>query len=153
MGGVLLIYKIQQYSVQHEMELALNNRETLFQKLTLSLGDFQKSRINAHEIVFNGKMYDLRSINISGDKAELLVINDTREENIIENIKNSVNTNNQQNKGLPHLLANLFTLLYIPTVSNLSFLLKEKQQNNFPSFCEYIISHKSDTSSPPPKLG
>ena len=153
MGGVLLIYKIQQYSVQHEMELALNNRETLFQKLTLSLNDLQKSRINAHEIAFNGKMYDVRSINITGDRAELLVINDTKEENIIENIKNSVNTNNQQNKGLPNLLANLFSLLYISPESNYSFLLQEDQQIIFQPLCQIIISHKSDITSPPPKLG
>ena len=152
-GGGLLIYKIQQYYVQMEMERALNNEETSFQQLTLSFNDFQKGKINAHEISFDGKMYDIRSIKISGDKVELLVINDTKEENIIENIKRSVNPNDQQNKGLPSQFVKLLTLVYVVPATDPDLLLQKKQRHIFVPFCDIIVSHKSDITAPPPKLG
>ncbi len=150
-GGGLLIYKIQQSCVHSEMEQALNNEATGFQQLTLSLSDFQKGEINANEISFNGKMYDVKSIKISGDKVELLVINDTKEENIVENIKRSVNTNSEQNKKLPYHLVNLLNWFYIYPVSGNAFLLLEQRTSYLP-FSENVFSFISEISSPPPKL-
>ena len=151
MSGGLLIYTVQQYIVQHEMEQVLNNDETSFQQLTLSLSDFQKGEINTDEISFNGKMYDVKSIKISGNKVELLVINDTGEENIIENIKKSVNTNSGQNKKLPYHLVNLLNWFYIYPASGNEFLLLEHRTSYLP-FSENVFSFISEISSPPPKL-
>ena len=151
-GGGLQIYKIQQYCVQREMEQALNNEGTLFQQLTLSLSDFQKGEINADEISINGKMYDIKSLEIRGDKVELLVINDTREENILEDIKKSINSSNQQNKEHPYHFVKVLTLLYITPVTDNIFLLEKNKQNIFRSPCEIIISYKPGISSPPPRL-
>lgn len=151
-GGGLLIYKIQQYFVHREMEQALNNKATRFQQLTLSLSDFQKGKINDHEISIKGKMYDVKSIEIRGNKVELLVINDTREENILEDIKKSINTSNQQNKEHPYHFVKVLTLLYITPATDNIFLLEKNKQNIFRSPCEIIISYKPGISSPPPRL-
>ena len=134
------------------MEQALNNEKTSFQKLILSLNEFEKGKINKDEIIFNGSMYDVKSIKILGDSVEMLAINDIKEENIIENIKKLVNANDLQNKDLPNQFVKLLTLVYISPTSNYNFLSQKKRQNIFKPLCEIIISHKSSISSPPPEL-
>ena len=132
------------------MNQALNNRETRFQKLILSLNDFQKSRINAHEMYFNGKMYDVKSFKITSDKVELLVINDTKEENILANIKKSADTGTEQNKKLSFRQFNLLNWFYIYPDSGNKFIL-QKQKINYPSFAENALSVINEISTPPPE--
>lgn len=151
-GGGLFICKMQQQLVRYKMEQALNNEKTSFQKLILSLNEFEKGKINKDEIIFNGSMYDVKSIKILGDSVEMLAINDIKEENIIENIKKLVNANDLQNKDLPNQFVKLLTLVYISPTSNYNFLSQKKRQNIFKPLCEIIISHKSSISSPPPEL-
>ncbi len=151
-GGLWLIYKAQQYYVQNEMEESLNNKETIFQNLSLSLNDFQKDKVNDHEVSINGKMYDIKSINIKGNKVELLAVNDIKEESIIEKINRSLNNGDQQNQELPNHIFKILTLFYISPTTGYNFLFQVKRQHILPSFCEIIISHKSGISSPPPRF-
>ena len=152
-GGLWLIYKTEQYCVQNEMEESLNSKETIFQKLSLSLNDFQKDKINDHEISINGKMFDIKSISVKGNKVELLALNDSKEESIIENINKSGNNGDQQNQELPTRLFKLLALFYISPSTDHNFLFYKKQQNILQSLCEIFISYKSGVSSPPPWLG
>ena len=62
---------------------------------------------------------------------------------LIENIKNSVNENSQQNKELPNHLVKMLTLFYTSPNTEHIFLLQENHHHNFSPFCEIIISHKS----------
>ncbi len=154
-GGMILIFRFQQYCVQNGMEQELNDKQTRFSKLILSVPDFQKSRISSHEISLNGEMYDVKSIKYSDNKVELLVIKDTKEESIIANIKLLVN-NSGQRSPLPDNLIKLLTLDYTCPHSTNVFLLQDQviqlqRTFNFP-FCENIISFKCEISSPPPKL-
>ncbi len=151
-GGLWLVYKAQQYYVRNQMEESLNNKETIFQKLSLSLNDFQKDKINDHEVSINGKMYDIKSISIKKNKVELLAVNDLKEESIIEKINRSLNDGNQQNQELPNHLFKLLTLFYISPATDRNFLFQQKQQNIWQSLYEIIISHEPGISSPPPRL-
>ena len=151
-GGLLLFYQVQQYFVQYRMQQALNCNTSRFQKLTLTLDDFQNSKINNNEISLNGKMYDIKSIKTSDDTVELIVLNDTEEESIIEIIKRIVGNENQQNRVLPNKLIQLLSLIYLSTTSQNNLLLDGIQQIIFQSFCETIVSHKTEIFSPPPEL-
>ena len=152
MGGRLLIYTIQQYSVQNEMEQVLEDGETNFLKLTLSSDDYNKGKISPHEIFVDKKLYDVKSVKFSGDKVELLVVNDIKEENIIENISKSVNTGGLQSKEHPFHFVKVLNLLYIaPPIDN-DLLFKATVLNVFQLTCETILSYKPGISSPPPRL-
>ena len=149
-GGYSIIYKIQQLRVRSEMLEELKEGQAVATKLTLSISDFQKSKINSSEIYFKGKMYDVKSVNISTDMVELLVINDTKEEKIIEKNNELSKNANGQNK-LPSQLLKLITMVYIFPVPNYQCLI-QKRQNHFLLSLETLVSYKTEITSPPPKF-
>jgi len=134
------------------MQEVLNDTKTQFEKLTLTLSEFNNSKIAEDEISVNGKIYDIKSSRISGDKVELLAINDIEEENILEKIKKAFNTGMTENSELPNHLVTLISLIYISPANGQGFLLEETFLNSFHSFCEIIFSHESEIFSPPPEL-
>ena len=150
-GGFLLVYKIQQDFVQKEMHNVLNNKLKDSEKLTLSYSDYQNNKIDSHEILVQGKLYDIRSVIRTGNIVELQVINDSREEKILDNIKDLVNNSSNSKNHLPDHLLKWLNLLYISPVS-VNSLFVRYSPFCFRSFCEFIISHKTDICSPPPKL-
>jgi hypothetical protein len=150
---MLLVYKIRQFYVQHEMMLLVKNSETSFEKLVLTSEEYQKSRLNSREISFRGNMYDVKSVNISGDTVELLVIKDAKEKILLEEIKDFLHKSNESKKELPDQFQKFLSINYIATVQGRIIYI--------PSFCFNIYPHqdqdtytdKSDIPSPPPKLG
>jgi hypothetical protein len=152
-GGMLMVYKIRQFYIQYEMRLLVKNSDTSFERLVLPLADYQKSRINSREISFGGNMYDVKSVKISGNTAELLVINDKKEKILLKDIKDFLNKSSQQKKELPDQLQKFLSLNYLSG---------EKEHVIFiPSFYTCIFYHQNrniysdhqDIPSPPPKLG
>lgn len=151
-GGMLLVYKTQQFYVQEEMQQTLNSDKTQFQKIILSLRDYQKSQINAHEISVKGKMYDVKSVNISGDSGALLVLNDSKEENILEKIKDFTEGTNRPNNDLPNQLQQLFSLNYLSPETDRIFFIPSLSIHVFRSLNLNIVSSDLDISTPPPKF-
>jgi hypothetical protein len=151
-GGMLLIYKMQQCYVKQEMQQTLNNSKTKFQKITLSLSEYQKSKINSHEISINGKMYDVKSVNILENNVKLLVINDSKEENILQKIKDFTNRTNQPNSDLPNQLQQLLSLNYLSPEIKHFFFIPVFSINLFRQPNLNLVSNDSDIPSPPPKL-
>lgn len=151
-GAVLLIYMMEQTYVQSEMLEKIKSSQTEFQKLTLTVTEFHKCKINAHELSCNGKMYDYESAVVVGSTVELLVINDISEENILEKIRAFTNNPSHQNNQLPNQIIKLLTLTYLCPTANNKFFFPELQQNIFLSICENIVSFSSKILSPPPEL-
>lgn len=149
-GGLVLIYKVQQCMVQHEMKSVLNNHETRFQPLTISLSVYKKN-IFGNEIVIDGKLYDVNSIAISGNTVHLQVINDTKEESILEKIKDLISGTTKHNR-LPIRLVQLLSLNYILPHSQYNSALQQISQQNFLPLSTNILSITKDVSSPPPKF-
>jgi hypothetical protein len=152
-GGMLLVYKIQQFYVQYEMSLLVKDSHTSFEKLILGTADYQKSRINSHEISFKGNMYDVKSVKITGDIAELLVINDKKEKNLVKNIQDFLTKTNQQKKELPEQLQKFLSLNYLSADQELTIVIPSLSSIIFQSVNSYFLSDLSDIPSPPPKLG
>ena len=153
-GGILLFYKVQQAIVQGEMERDLDEIGISFQKISLSLKEYRANKINSREISITGKLYDIKSVKILKDKVELVVINDTREERILEDIKQFAETNNRNNRSLPNHCLNLLALFYIPSDNmKLSHEPAHHLPVVFQNYSDAIISHQSGIDSPPPKLG
>ena len=151
-GGLLLIYQMQQFWVRREMLQTIEKKESGFLKLNLTVAEYQHSKINAHEISLNGDMYDVKSITYTGDKLELLVIQDLKEQSIVEKIRNSGGRKNHRSKR-QRLLVMKRLLLFSPpppAVQQLC-LAAVKQKITITWLWEIFISHKSDIPSPPPR--
>lgn|GEM_PF-1689109 len=152
-GGMLLIYKMQQYYVQVEMRTSLTNDKTQFQKIVLSLSDYRKCEINPDEIRFKNKMYDVKSINFSGNNVELLVLNDVKEENILKKIENYATNTRLPNSDFLNNLKQLLSLSYLFQEAYCNFVIYPSSVNNFPLSNKNVISTFPEIPSPPPKLG
>jgi hypothetical protein len=152
-GGMLLMYRIQQFKIQYEMKLVINDSETSFERLILSVSEYRKSQLNSREISYQGNMYDVKSVTITGDVAELLVINDIKEKFLLKEIKDFLRKSNESKKELPDKLQKFLSINYISV--------DEGRIIYIPSFCFNIFHYSdfdintniSDTPSPPPKLG
>ena len=152
-GGILLVYKIRQLYVQHEMMMLVKKSEIAFEKLILSFSEYQKSRLNAHEIYFKGNMYDVKSVSVSNNTVELLVINDSKEKNLLKNIKDFINKTNQQKKELPDQLQKFLALNFLSTDKENTNYIPSMPSSIFHHPNHYILPEYSDIPSPPPKLG
>lgn len=151
-GGPLLIYRIQQQLVQKEIIATINKSVADVDKISLSGSDFEKARINSHEIIVDGKLYDIKSVVNSGNTVEISVINDTREENILENIRDFVKNTGKGDDQLPNKLVKLLTLDYIYYEST-EYLLTVELPNPHCHLSEKIISAYPALIFPPPKFG
>lgn len=150
-GGALWYFHIQQENLKQEMAEVTQNPGTACITMQLSRSEFQKGRIGNHEIYVNGSMYDIRSFNISGDMVQLIVVNDTKEERIIEHIKGYVNTNTPGSKGAATQLIKLLTLDYINQSFNQDLSLTETREDEWSVPCTSFQSHLSTVTSPPPE--
>ena len=151
-GGALLIFRFQQSCIQYQISVALKAEKTTFEKLTLTVSEYQKSKVSSDEISYKGKMYDIKSVNISGDRAELLVIHDSEEENILEKINDFVNIPNPTGSKLPSRLCILFSLNYLPPENENIFFIHNVCTHIFHQPGMNLISSDSDVHTPPPRL-
>jgi hypothetical protein len=149
--GYFLILKVQQYFARVEMVEALNSDLVKTEKITLSVSDFRKIRVDTHEILFRNKMYDIKSFALAGDSVELLVINDIQEEKILEQINDLISKTHRQHHNLPGQLINLLNLIYIIPGAGNEYAFKAAH-TRFPYFCEPIGPAQHDVTSPPPKI-
>lgn len=150
-GGLLVIFKIEQSYIKGKMHVALNNSKTRFRKITLSLSDYQKNNINTEEIIVDGKMYDIKSITITDNKVELLVIHDIDEENIIEKITRTANQDKATKGNLVCKLRKFVSLNYLSTNQPATPQIVKSSNNIF--YCNHskLVSTVADISNPPPQ--
>ena len=148
---MLLIFKVQQFSVQYKMRLAVNSNEASFEKLILSLSEYRNSRINSRELYVKGNLYDVKSVNITGDMVELLVINDVKEKILLKAIKDFLNQSNQSKKELPDQLQKFLSLNYLAANQGRIIYIPSYGSNIIHPPDPDIYTFQSDIPSPPPK--
>ena len=149
--GMILFFQIQRNVIQNKMQFSLENSESKFEYLNFSLSNFNDCKINSHEIIYNGIMYDIKSKKISGDNVLLKVLADSAESGLIQKIKNYFGIDNKRDSGIPEKITKLFSLIYIIPSINFTVLLNNVNQNLFFSFSESIVNNFSDILIPPPK--
>lgn len=152
-GGLLFVYHVQQVSVKIEMRNALEARwNSGFQKLHMTVSEFKKAKINSFEIYYKGRMYDYKSVVIKSDSVEILAIHDTKEEGILEIIKElSENTSNSDSE-YPHQLLKLLSLIYIGTEAVQPSILTENSKCEYTFFGENTLIFHGTFPSPPPEI-
>lgn len=142
---------MQQNHVKEKMQKLLSNQASKFEKLCISLEEYNKSKINAHEIYFNNIMYDVKSAKICGERVLLSVIADYEEGNIIQKIKNYFAVSNKQDNKIPDNLSKFLTLVYILPEINFSFLVQENYNKVFKSFFIKFLCFNPEVLTPPPR--
>jgi hypothetical protein len=150
-GGMLLIFNLQQFHIQYEMAEKLEDSNGPFEKLILTADVYERSRIGDKEICMNGKMYDIKSLTVTGDVVEIFAIQDLEEEDIMKRIKMLVkNTCAPAGKVPPHL-QQLMSLVYLPSHAHHRLFLSLTGIYIFHHSGLFTASYDPRIPAPPPK--
>jgi hypothetical protein len=150
-GGMLIVFKIEQIFIHGEMAEKLAGSKTVFENIRMTKSEFSKSRINSQEIFYQGKMYDIKSSRSQDGIIELLVIDDKKEANILQKIKNLLEGNQATNNELSDQLNQIISLFYISNFSEAAELIFFPTVEKFSSKDANALSLTLEILSPPPK--
>ncbi len=129
----------------------LENAQTSFSEITLSVSEYKKDRVNSHEVSVDGKMFDVKSVNIAGDSVVLCVISDTREDNILRRIKELLSGSKQSKNNTPHQLRPIHALKYITPEAEDRICFEFPSVSILLSLVVTPISSDEEIPTPPPK--
>jgi hypothetical protein len=151
-GGLLLIYKIQQWNSHYTMSQTVRLKQSGFQRLTVSVSEFQNSKLNRNEIFFRGNMYDIKSVTLHGNSAELFVVNDINEKCILQKVKYLLQSTKNRQDQLPGQIVQLLMHSYIFQIKETKLFLPGLPENIYPRFSKIPVSFVCKITSPPPEL-
>jgi chorismate mutase len=150
-GGLLLVYKIQQCYVQHQMAELIERSEGDFLELKLSPGEYEKNKSGADEICYKGKMYDIKAVVVGQNTVNLQVVNDAKEESVLKKIK-ALTENKEEDKELIEQLLKLFAHAYISPSSDTCVFFAETVQSHFYCYKDNLMSLPGTIVYPPPRV-
>ena len=119
--------------------------------LKFSDRDYQKAATNDHEILLDGKRYDIRTKKVHGNSIELDVILDEEENAFMSLIEKSSGNDSGEPLSI-HLLKSLCLLGDTPVNTSIGFFLP-CNDFYFKFFSNELSSFKPGTTVPPPQLG
>jgi len=87
--------------------------------LTLTTEEYQKAKVDDHEVKVNGKMYDIARLIVQKDKVLVYAIHDEAEDNLLSFLDEIVKRSANDKKPVPSQLVQLLSLIFIPTENHL----------------------------------
>ncbi len=151
-SSVMLIFWQSQVEQLHFKNWDTNVSEDIV-KLSLTYDEYEKCRVNSHEIRIHNEMYDIKRCTRTALGVELIAVCDTEEKRLSDNISNLFSSTNAMADGSKRIqLSILFTLNYIHplyefTFEEASFFTRLHFQNLLSE-----TTHYGDITTPPPKL-
>jgi hypothetical protein len=152
MGGMLIVFKIQQSIIQVQMKEKMESDNSSYEYLRLSLRQYYKNKINSTEISIEGKMYDIKSRYFMGDSVKLLVINDIYEEIILQKIKDFIKAMSLPNQKHSNQFKFLISLKYLFPDSKIHIILPKLQFQILPKISLDFVSNDPEIKTPPPEI-
>ncbi len=135
------------------MELAIKSDNADFQKLVLSVAEYKACKYKSNELIYQGFMYDIKSLKYLSGKVELIVLHDKEEKEVLDYINGlAAETEDKEgNNTLPLQLQSFLSIPYLLPESgykyhvfSISFLVRILDK-------KYVINFPGDIPSPPPK--
>lgn len=153
-GGLLFLFSIEQSIAQLDMNDNLLNGNCNLKNLTLTKNEYNKYKLNKKELIIDGKMYDVKSLIISDEKINLIVVNDSKEEKILKKIKHFFALNSKSNKNISLKFLKLLSLNYVQHSNDLKATISTLCGSNivYKLPKKYLSIACLDTLKPPPKL-
>jgi hypothetical protein len=151
-GGFVFLLLFQQMALKAEMHSEILKGDLTFEQLSMSSADYQRALVDEHEISWKGKLFDVKEIVVLHNRVVLTVVNDTKEENILRELKEFLHRSCRNNKSLPERSAQLFLMSYIGS---------SYAGVHFSNFCcdlssihlpDFFVNSTVEVFTPPPKL-
>lgn len=133
------------------MSIKIENSSSNFEVIRMPFTQYKTNLVDDKELSFNGKMYDIKSVQILCDSVEIVAINDVYEEKILEHIRGFIKNLGNFSHNTPIQFSFLVLLNYIIPDGSIKF---HSPIINLCLFCYSDINYfskKPDTDSPPPR--
>jgi hypothetical protein len=112
--GFLLLFKIQQWSIQTEMDKTYRNIETLY----IPHSYFKQHRIrDGKEIIWQGKMYDIKWSKLKNDVMIVKAIYDAKEHTLISKFTKHIQKQHQKDNNSSNTLSKILKFEYLPNLA------------------------------------
>lgn len=112
-GGAMLCCQVQQLRVRWEQHEAMERRNKPQQTLVLSAERWRQCRYGKDEVLVNGHMYDVVSMNRRGNEVTLTVVCDEDEGEVLATIKKLLSGNEDDGTPVPDGLLDLLCAAYV----------------------------------------
>ena len=149
-AGFYIYFFIQMNQVRQEMRAKLKELPPdELDLLILSPSEFEKAKVEEHEVKVNGKMYDIARVEIQGDKVLVHCLHDASEDDLLAFLDKILSLP-LKDKSVPTGVLQFLSLNYLPTHWSFSmpeFLIAQ----SFTPYAEIASQFASAEITPPPK--
>jgi hypothetical protein len=149
-AGFYVYFFFQLNQIRTEMRALLQTLPAdKLEQITLTEDQFEKSKVEEHEIRVNDKMYDIARIEKQDGLLLIYCMHDEAEDNIIAFL-DKILSSPLKDKSVPTGVLQFFSLTYLP--ANWRFLMPEFATDQaFTAYTEIESQHISKKIIPPPK--
>ena len=141
------------------LQLSLNHREmrerikTLppeqLEKMTFRVDEFEKVKVDDHEIRVNGKMYDIARVEKTEDLIIVYALHDENEDDLLA-LLGFFLSSPVDKKEMPPQIGEFLSLIFIPEECRLSLAI-EKRETPFTRYLSSFQNVDTRKDSPPPR--
>ncbi len=151
-AGSYLYFVVRLSGIRQEMREQLKHKPAeQLTMLTLTPEEFQKAKVDNHEVKVNGKMYDIARIVVSENSVLVYALHDEAEDNLLALLDELVRRSSHDKKPVPSQLIQLITLIFVP-VENLFLQNTIAAIAHSTDYSETLESISFTIDSPPPRV-
>lgn len=121
------------------------------QKLDLTLNRYNQSRVGEDEVKIDGKMYDIATLQVKGDRVVIYALHDSDEDSLLSFLDAIIMRSHRDTEPLPSGLFALAGLQYLPSLFQLVqpiFIIQKGATN----YLDIDSSFHPKLRTPPPRL-
>lgn len=149
--GFYAYFVVRQAQIRQEMREMIGSLPAdQFEIFELEIEEYEKIKVNDHEVRIDGKMYDHSTPKIENGKIILYAKHDKAEDSLIGFINGVVNKAANDSKPVPSVLINFFSLHFIP-VNTLEMPQPPESTKIIDGFEVHLLSPHYPVVSPPPQ--
>lgn len=150
-AGFYVYFAVQLKQVRREMRAKLKELPPeKLEVLILSPSEFEKAKVEEHEIQVHGKMFDIVRIELQDDRVFVHCLHDAAEDDLLAFLDKIISLP-LKDKNVPASVLQFLSLNYLPTHWNFSTPGFHIAQS-FTPYTEIISQFASAEITPPPKV-
>jgi uncharacterized membrane protein len=120
--GGYFYFVVRSLQIKHEMRALLKTLpEDKLIRISLTKREFERVRVEEHEIKINGKMYDIARVKLEGEIFHVYCVHDEAEDNLLSFLNNVLIRLQNDSTQLPVSVSAFAMLLFIATEFTFEF--------------------------------
>lgn len=152
-AGFYVYYVLQLQQIRMEMRGALKQTpDHLLDKFTLSQKDFKEAKVEDHEVMVDGKMYDIARVQMRSDSVFVYCLHDEKEDDLLILVDYLVSCPVTKKDSIPGVVMRFLSLTFL--IPSTHFGLPERSLTpvNFAPYTFDIKLFAREIHSPPPRV-